>query len=837
MLRFHLPLVLVLAFPASILHIQSAIAAEITETNTGVQIQEFDRPATTVKEWFAQIKQTENTAAIQVIKVQINRTETGLEIILETQDGRTLQIDTEQFTASGNTLIANIPNAVLKLAEGNEFKAENPTKDISRISINQIDGDRIQISVVGTIQIPTNVTLRTGELAYNLRPMGETRNVEIVVTRTPRNAYIVPNTTTGTRTDTPLRDIPQSIQVVPQQVLEDRQVLRVQQVADSVPGVQAGGNYGGLPSANFFIRGFDTGFVFRDGFRDFGFLTPIDVSNIERIEILKGPASVLYGQGQPGGLVNIVSKQPLTEPYYAASLTIGSFDFYRPTIDISGPLNSQRTVAYRLNLAYENAGSFRDFNESESYFVAPSFSLQLGEDTKMTFNFEYQKYDYTFDRNFQPEPEFFEIPISRFLGEPDFNHASVDSGRASYLLEHQFSENWQLRHRFAAILSHIDNNEIGGDSLQSDRRTLDRYIYFTDELSQTYSIQNEVVGKFQTGAIAHQVLLGVELSRYRFAYDFLGSTIAPIDIFNPVYGAKPEVPFTPSFGEEYGTDAIGVYFQDQVTLLTNLKLLAGGRFDLARSTYRDRITQEELNDTTDFAFSPRLGIVYQPIDPVSLYFSYATSFNPSVFGRSASNEAFEPETGRQFEVGVKADLLSDRLSATLAAFQITKTNVLVTDPDNPDFSIQTGEQTSEGFEFNLVGRPLSGWNITLSYAYTDAFVSEDSTIPVGDKLGGVPEHQAGLFSTYEIQDGSLKGLGVGLGLYYVANRQARLPNTGLKLPDYFRVDASIFYRRNNWKWQVNINNLTDIDYYNSYNGFLVNPQPPLTVLGTVSVEL
>jgi iron complex outermembrane receptor protein len=186
-------------------------------------------------------------------------------------------------------------------------------------------------------------------------------------------------------------------------------------------------------------------------------------------------------------------------------------------------------------------------------------------------------------------------------------------------------------------------------------------------------------------------------------------------------------------------------------------------------------------------------------------------------------------------VGIKADL-SQRLSATLAAYQIKKTNVLVTDPDNPDFSIQTGEQTSQGIEFNLVGRPLNGWDISLSYAYTDAVVSKDtdSTL-VNQTLVGVPNHQLGLWTRYELQRGSLKGLGLGLGLYYTSETQGELPNTDLQIPGYFRVDAALFYKRNNWKVQLNVKNLTNAQYYKS-NGFWIVPQAPLTVLGTIAVE-
>jgi iron complex outermembrane recepter protein len=779
-------------------------------------------------------------APVKITGVQVKQTTAGIEILLESDSGAILR---PVIKNEGNTLTADIPNATLALTDGKEFHASNPGQGITNVSVTQLDANSVRVSITGKDAAPSiNFASTASGLTLNLltsttSDATEEDEIEVVVTGEQQRGYRVPNATTATKTDTPLRDVPASIQVIPRQLLDDRQINRIQQIADNVPGVRPAYSYGGLSSTNFLIRGFSTDFNnFRDGFRDFGFLTPIDIAGIEQVEILKGPASVLYGQGSPGGIINTVSKKPLNTPRYAVDFTAGSFRFYRPTLDFTGPLNDDKTAAYRLNIAYENAGSFRDFVNSESIFVAPALAFQLGKDTTLNLNVEYQRYRYTFDRAFDSAPEFLNIPISRFLGEPDFNKAIADAWRISAVLEHRLSEDWKFRSAFGAILGTIENNEIGNNGLQEDRRTLNRYIDKSEENQQNYSLQNELTGKFNTGSIAHQILLGVELSRYRFTYKFVESEIAPIDIFNPVYGAKPSVPFVPAFGDVYGTDAISFYAQDLITLNNELKLLLGGRLDIARSIDRNLITNELVLDATDTAFSPRLGIVYQPIEPISLYFSYATSFNPVLFGTSATGQPFKPERGQQFEVGVKADLIRDRLSATLAAYEITKQNVLITDPDDDRFSIQTGEQKSRGIEFSLAGKLTEGWNTILSYAYTDAFVSRDSTIPVGDRLGGVPAHQFGLWNSYEIPSGDLKGLGVALGLYYASEVESSLPNNNVNLPSYFRVDAAISYKCDNWKLQLSVNNLTNVKYYTTYGGNGVIPQAPLSVLGTFSME-
>lgn len=537
--------------------------------------------------------------------------------------------------------------------------------------------------------------------------------------------------------------------------------------------------------------------------------------------------------------VNSVGANSIRIVVTGNSGTIGSYDFYRPTLDFSSPLNADGTIAYRLNLADENSGSFRDNVELDKFFVAPALSWQIGKNTNLTFQFEYQDLEFVIDRGLPAVSQAFQVPISRFIGEPDINNQTNKAGRGSYILEHQFSENWRLRHGFSANFSEYELSEVSATSVQEDGRTVEREISTGTESAATYALQNELVGRFNTGLIAHQLLLGVEFYSQRDRYKYFGASIAPIDLFDPVYGAKPFGERTRLSGDEIGADGISLYVQEQVTLSQQWKLLVGGRFDwvdtIDRSLLPDNFGTYITNER-DFAFSPRAGIVYQPIEPISLYFSYATSFKPLVFGGfSITQEPLKPERGQQLEVGIKADLLRDRLFATFAAYQIKKKNALATDPNDPLFSIQTGEQTSKGFEFSLVGRPSSGWETSLGYAYTDAFVSEDTQIPIGDQLAGVPKHQVGLLNTYEIQNGSLKGLGFNLGLYYVNEREAVLPNTEVKVPDYFRVDAGIFYRRDNWKLQLNVNNLTNIDYYNT-DGYAIFPQPPLTVLGTVAVE-
>lgn len=546
-------------------------------------------------------------------------------------------------------------------------------------------------------------------------------------------------------------------------MLEDRRIVRLSEVAENVSGVQYQYGYGGLSSADYYIRGFRTNGNLRNGFRDFVFISPRDVANIDRVEFLKGPASVLYGLAQPGGVVNTITKQPFSESYYAIDSTFGSFAFYRPTADLSGPLNASKSLLYRFNLAYETADSFRDLTDNESIFVAPVLTWQIGPRTMLTTELEYQHYQYTFDRAFRPEPEFLRLPVSRFLGEK-LNDATVNSGSARYNFVHQFNDRWQFRQGFLALISNIDEIGATPGSLQEDRRTLNRSVRKTDETSENFGLQNELYGRFSTGAIQHNALLGMEFARSQFSYDFFGATIAPIDIFDPVYGAEPG-PLAPTFAEEYGTDSFALYWQDQIDIRPDLHILGSGRFDWASSTYRDLMTGEKFADVSDFAFSPRVGIVYQPIYPASLYLSWSNSFDPQIFGVSRTGEPFKPEEGEQFEFGVKQELLESRLWATLAFYEITKANVLTPDPEDPDFSIQTGEQRSRGIEFDMTGEFLPGWNAIMTYAYTDARIKKDNDLRVGSRLAAIPEHSFSFWHTYEIQAGVLQGLGAPISVF------------------------------------------------------------------------
>ncbi len=781
------------------------------------------------------------SAPIKVIGIKLNSTATQLEIILETQDGKPLSVDASKFKTVGNSLIADLP-AVLAIPNAQTFTATAPTGDIATVSVTQIDATNIQVSVTGTTALPTTaVTLKAGTLTYSLNPAAPDPELEILVTGTRKNEYRVPNTSVGTKTDTPLRDIPQAIQVVPKQVLQDQQVTRLDDALRNVAGVTQSFNFG--PFTFYNIRGFDATEtnLLRNGQIDILSGQVTELSSVDRVEVLKGPASVLFGLGNPGGSINIVSKMPLSTPLANADVTIGSNNLYRGAIDFSGPLNDSKSVLYRLNLAYKNSGSFVDFLNGESLNISPVVSVALSDKTNLTVETEYIK---SRDSNASGIPVVGSIlpnpngTVSRNLNlyEPS-DRIEQNIIRLGTKVDHKFNENWSLNNSLLFVSRNLFQRRTDIIGLEPDNRTVTRSFSESSSENKNYALTTNVTGKFTTGSVGHQLLVGIDLNRFDNNSPLRPSFgAASIDIFNPVYGGSPSTISNGNFGESglrQQTNSLGIYVQDQLALKDNLKFLVGGRFDFVDRQYNDFVANTSSSGS-DSAFSPRVGVVYQPTKAISLYSSYTSSFTPPggsyFFGVDSS---FKPERGTQYEVGVKADI-NDRLSATLALFDLTRSNVTTADPDNPAVSIQVGEQKSKGLELSLAGKIAPGWNISTSYAYTDARITRDNTLPVGNRLSNVPNHAASLWTSYEISSGNLQGWGAGLGLFYVGDR-ADFDNS-YTVPSYLRTDASIFYKRDQLKASLSFKNLFNTNYFESSLGSRVYVGQPFTVQANVGLE-
>ena len=819
-------------------------AAAQTERVVDVEASrtEIKQPARSIAEWRSQIAQS----LVEITAVRLNQTETGLEVVLETPQGEILQPVTLTL---GNTYIANIPNAILALPQG-EFRAENPASGITRVRVTQATTNSIRVTVTGETALPTVELFDSDEgLIFGLTPAttatqpqaptADDETIEIVVTG-EQDGYRVPNTSVGTRTDTPLRDIPQSIQIIPQQVLQERQARGITEGLENTAGINS------ITSAAdgrdwFSFRGFENygGFLI-NGVPDSQISINGGFVNAERLEVLRGPAAALYGSsGELSGTINIVTRQPLDYPFYEVSLSAGSFNEYQGTFDLSGPLDNSGTVLYRLIGSYRSFDNFVDFFEGSETFIAPSLALKLSPNTDLILESDVNILDRQDGGTDQPilgtvlkNPN---GEVSRnFNPEGPVDNLQIINARVGYRLEHRFNENWKLRNAFRYTFYVDGDGETPyffNSNLADDNRTINRTFSVANGYYDTFYLDTDLLGTFSTGSIEHQLLVGVSLRRDRADTKTEAGEAQPVDIFDPVYDQTLNLTGQLTNDSLTTRDTLGIYLQDQITIAENLKFLLGGRVDLFEETKDDRLINEETNQS-DAAFSPRVGIVYQPIAPISLYASYARSFAPTI-GRAAGGDILRPERGTQYEVGIRADI-SDQLSANLALYDLTRSNVTTDDLENPGFSVQIGRQRSRGVELDIGGEILPGWNIIGGYAYTDARVVEDNVIPEGNRRFSAPEHSFTLWTSYRIQDGDLQGLGFGVGVYYLGDRWADIANT-VELPSFLRTDAAIFYERDRFRAALNFRNIFDVESYTGIgSGSFVTRNAPFTVQGTVS---
>ena len=812
---------------------------------------------------------------VEVTGVKLNQTDKGIEVILETNAAQGLQVSNQN---KDKNLIADIVGAQLRLSTGNTFSQENPIQGITSVTLTNQDAKTIRLIVVGEVNIPQVKLFDSKEgLIFALTPAvssaeaqpkpetdkpraqqpqpekpkpGSDEPIELTVTG-EQDGYLVPNSTTGTRTDTPLRDVPQSVQVIPREVLRDQQVTRLDEALRNSSGVV--GNTTEGESFRFSIRGFERANILRDGFNvsasdslaRSGISALTETANLEQIEILKGPASILYGEINPGGIINAVTKKPLSTPLYEVELQGGSRSFFRPRIDFSGPLTSDGKLLYRLNALYQNDEGFRDFDQNiERQFISPVVTWKISDRTDITFELEYLNDKRPYDTGLLAFGNgIIDIPRDRIVNEPD-DSQEQDLLNTGYTLEHRFSENWKLRNAFrytrfersGSLTTPIGFDEATGIVTRADS--------LIESFKENYALQTNIVGNFSTGAIKHNLLFGVDLSRT--TADLLTEvnfTPLRLDIFNPVYGvSRNRSQLIAGIDDFTKTEKLGIYLQDLVEISDNFKLLAGLRYDTVKQDQDEnpnaRNPQGGERSQNPDAFTPRLGVVYQPIPEVSLYASYSRSFTPNT-GVTADGDFLKPEEGEGYEIGIKSELVKDRLFATLAYYDITKKNIASPDPNFPVFSnifVPSGEQRSRGIELDVTGQILPGWNILASYSYIDAEVTEDNNIPVGNRLVGIPKYSASLWTTYRFQKGDLEGLGLGIGFNYVGNRKGDLENS-FDLGSYFLTNAAIFYECENWRAALNFKNIFDVDYVQGtpFSRLRnIEAGEPFTVIGSIS---
>jgi len=652
-----------------------------------------------------------------------------------------------------------------------------------------------------------------------------------------------------------LKDLPQAAATVTEELISAVGATRLDSLLDLASGVARQNTFGGLWDS-FAIRGFagdentPSGYLVNGFNAGRGFSGRRDASNIEVVEVLKGPGSALYGRSEPGGTINLVTKKPRFKPEGGIEVSLGSFDTYRVAADYTGPISD--AIAFRVNGAYEDADSFRDHFSSRKLALTPSLLFKLGSATTLTYEAEYVKQSAPFDRGIvaTTEGQLGIVPASRFLGEPGDGDTKIDALGHQLVLNHDISKGWSV----LAGLGYRDSSFQGYSSdaeLLTGRQTyyqpspathnllLSRQRRYRDYSAQDLTVRAELSGRVQTGAVLHNVLAGVDAFHYELdqVQDRFRPSLADpygIDVLNPVYGqVRTPGPFASTLETQKAT---GLYVQDQMDLTAQLKLLIGLRFDRFEQDLQDRRANTAQNQNKS-ATSPRIGIVYRATENVNAYASCSKGFRPNS-GQSAAGLAFDPETSESCEFGTKLQSADKSLGGTVAVYRAKKSNILTADPVNAGFSIQAGEAQSQGLEVDVSGRIADDWLLTASYAYTDAKLTSSVldanfgfSLPAGSRLINIPRHSGNLLL---IREFALAGDGqwsLGGGVTYVDDRLGETGLPSFRLPAYTLFSLMGTYAPSaKLKFLLNVHNASDKVYYpSSYARVWVAPGSPRAV--------
>ncbi|KGB54994.1 TonB-dependent outer membrane siderophore receptor [Sphingopyxis sp. LC81] len=636
--------------------------------------------------------------------------------------------------------------------------------------------------------------------------------------------------------------IPQSIDVLGSELLQSTGSETVGDALRFVPGASRDGSTLDAFGDTYLIRGFQANQTV-NGINTNALRQARDSIAIERIEVLKGPASVLYGQLQPGAVVNIVTKQPERDWAGAASLGYGRFDDWRGTIDLTGPITAGGKVRFRLTGAYDDADSFVDFWRRKHLFIAPTIAFDIGEATTVTIESLYTRNKLSgfvnglpAEGTVLPNPN---GPLPRSLGhaDPTFAPSIRENSDISARVEHRFSD--RATWRTALSWTHEKTDEEGVFGLlgweDDAKRNLMRAVLTSVSKGDSWTTHSDLALEFDTGPITHSLVLGGDYTWFdRHNRSDVGLA-ASLDVYDPVYdlAARPDTFPLPDFGSETdeSTRTAGLFAQDRISLTDQIKLVGGLRW----SHYRQRTESTQgtgplnINRQTQTAWTSQLGMLYTPVENVALFANRTTSFLP-VQGVTADGSPLEPETGTQYELGAKASLLGGRLALNAALFHLKRGDVAVSDRDDPSALIAIGAQVAKGFELSASARPVDGLSLYAGYAYTDAKTTEDTNVAlVGKRIRNIPQHSLVFRGDYEVRNGMLAGLAFGGSATYTGDRSGDLEDS-FELPGYWRADFQMSYAlTENVKLGASVENLTNERYYtHAFSLFEVWPGAPRT---------
>ncbi|MBL8269068.1 TonB-dependent siderophore receptor, partial [Steroidobacter sp.] len=643
-----------------------------------------------------------------------------------------------------------------------------------------------------------------------------------------------------------VREVPQSVMVFDKAFLENTGAIDLYNVLRFVPSAANRRTQNGYLPEEYNIRGFYAASTFNGTSRK---TMTLDMQGVERVEVLMGPASVLYGSMEPGAVVNLVTKRPLDRFHWEFGAGFGSYDNYRVTTDVGGPLSER--IRARLNVAYQDRESFLDYWSTDKLFVAPVVAFDLGERTQLIAEAQYS-------RERAPVGAYVGTPAaglltanplgnyrrSFFIASPDEPGVGMDrkATRVALELNHQFTDTWHGR----AAFSHTADDQNAGyllsqGFLNNDYRTLRRYFFIArDSETDNYSYHMDLSGEFATGPLSHKFSVGAEFVHQRgdFRPGRGGFFTTSVDVFNPSYTATLPSPLVLN-GSLLEEESQGVFVQDRVSLLDRLHLIGGVRFAEIRTsntfTPAGGVAQRPTVVSQN-AWPTLFGVLYDVTDSITVFANQSKSFIPRG-GTTQGGASFAPERSVQYELGTKFDIGHTGLNGSVALFHVEKPNVLTVDLSNPGFQVPLGKVTSKGAELSVQGHLRPNWSVYASYAYADTEVESNTASLDGNQLGHSPGDTFSLMTRYDFQSGVLAGLGVSASTNFVAKRYIDDANNVL-LPSYTRVDLGLYYTiSERADVSLQLNNLTDEDIFSGSGPNLVELDLPRNFMARINFRM
>jgi len=803
--------------------------------------------------------------------VTVASAQTGqLKGTVKDQNGKTIEFI--------NVLIEGTQQGTLTDKNG-EFLLESVPTGTRTIQFSSFayTGKSQQVTIVAEQTTTLDVELLEGEL--------QLQTVEIL--GRAETSYKNSSSFIGTKSSTPLREVPQSIGYVTKELALDQGAFRVNDVVKNISGVNQYTFYNDITIRGHRIQGQDISGNLVNGMRAFtSFWKQQLIPHIERVEVIKGPASALFGNASAGGTINRVTKKPLTEARQSISSTVGSFNTFRLLGDFTGPMTEDRTLLYRLNLGYENSGNFRDLQYDKNIVVAPSFSFLPSDKTRLNFDIVYQNSDGRLDRGQAVfgDGDLYSVPITKALNAAN-DYLKEESINATISLRHEFTDGLSfnsvyMRSNYSEdLLEHRGNNKFanfGDGSLDPEK--VEMRVGIRKRSWSNNNFNNFFNYDFSTGEVDHKLLLGYDyfqqalhpggsqieargyltadrtgaINSYNpankdlYALDADGNpvpVVAHFDLTDPFANQLRDMSkyiYTTRVFAQSKLNSHGIYIQEQASF-GPLKLLLG----LRQEYYTDVLNYkgEDEENVTQNALIPRVGLVYSVTPNINLYGTYVQGYQPqsaTVINNPNAGGPFDPLTSELKEIGAKSDWFEGRLNASIALYYLTEKGALynANEPGNPDLLIQTGKDVSKGFELDLAGKITDNWSLVANYSFNEATIEEsDDENLIGRQKPNAPKHAGNVWTKYIFSKGSFKGLGFGLGANFVTERFGSLGSSANPpiFPSYQLVDAAVYYKMNKFQIQMNVNNVFDKTHWvGGYDYIRAFPGAPRNIMTTVS---